>query len=469
MANKPSTQPLLTLIERDWMGMNSDSPRQGISPGEFSWLENLIPLASGTLAAVPYYNTVATLSGETATAFSSVTVNGNSYIVVGTSLGNIYAYAVGTWTRTTVATGFSHNGVTFAAFENQYLLILGTSGGLSYWDGTTTTAVGSPPWGSSTQDIAVWGGRVWVAAGETVFYSAPNSVTDYTAASGGGSFIVSDEYFEGPVVSMVPSQDYLYIIGYGAVLFISNLQLLSGNITYFQVTRASQADGVLNVGSATPFDQGLLLVNGHGVAAFSGVTRQKLSEKMNLFFSNVDYTKNISVCVGTVYNKLCFMALVYYIPKAAYYIACFFDGKWFLHNVGTQSILTWITVNGAPAAFATDGTNINQLFVNSSTNITFKAISAFNDAGDPTSIKELMKFGVEANIPSTSGASVAFTPDTESGSDSSQPFILAAGYNWLRQQSSQFGQYLGVTITGACAGITIQGFMAQFKKGASWP
>lgn len=468
MASKSSAGPF-SLIERDWGGMNSDSPRQAMAPGEFAWLENLIPIASGDLAVVPGKTSVASVSAETINAFSSTTVSGQPYVVGATSNGNVYAWTVPGYTKKTVGSSHATSGITFTSFQNQYLLVLDPTNGLYYWDGTTQTHLSSPPWSGTPQAIAYWAGRVWVAVGLTVFYSAPNSVTDWTTASGGGSFIVSDEYLEGQVVSLVPSQDYLYVVGVGAVLMLSNLQLLSGNVTYFQVTRVTQTNGTYSEPGAETYEDGMVLVNSHGLYSFTGVTVTKLSQNMNVFFSNVDFTKTLSVGVATVYNKTVLMALVYYTPNTAWYLACFFENKWFLCNFGTLSLVTWITLNQIIAGFVTDGTTIYELFTDTTTGIAFKAVSAFNDGGDPTAFKELLKVGVEVNIPSTSGMSVSFTSDTETSSNPSQTFTLATGYNWLRQQTSQFGQYLGLTITGTLAGAVIQGAMAQFKRSVSWP
>lgn len=468
----PSTSRIFSVVERNWLGMNSDSARQGLKPGQFSWLTNLIPLAPGDLAVVPGKNSVASVSGETINSFDTATINGVSYLLVATSLGNAYAYNIGSYTKYTMKTGIGTSGVTFSPFQNEYVLILdGTN--MYYWNGSSSTTV-TVPWSNAAQAIAYWGGRVWVASGLTVFFSAPNSVTDWTVADGGGSFIVSDSYLEGTVKAFVPSQDYMYIVGLGGVLIVSNIQLLSNNTTYFQVTNASQVSGVISVNGATPYAASMLLANAHGVQAFYGVTYKELSGDMDIFFSNVDFTKTISVAVGTIYNQLCFLTLCYYTPDKKWYIVGLSNGKWFTVDMGTLSLLSWVTINAAPAAFATDGTNIYELFVNNTSNLSIKMETAFTDGGDPTSIKEAQKFGVEVNIANSasaiSGTSMSFTADSENGSNPSQSFNLSPGYNWLRQSMSQYGQYIGITLTGTVqSGTVIEGYMAQFKRSVPWP
>lgn len=466
----PSTKQVFSVVERNWLGMNTSSPRQAINPGQFAWLENIMPLAPGTLAVIPDKVSKTSVSAETINAFDTVTVNGVSYVVGSTTAGNVYAWRTDTWVKSTLQTGTSGNACLFAPFENQYVVFI-SSLGLYYWDGATTTKVASPPWTGTPQAMAYWRGQMWVAVGLTVFFSAPNSVTDWTVADGAGSFIVTDQYLEGQVTGLVPCTDYLYILGDGAILMAANTQLLSGNVPYFTVMNVDQVDGVLNYTGAEPYGDSLIFANAHGVKALYGMTKEDMSNDMDIWLSNVDYTKTVSLGVGTIYNQTVMAVLAYYTPTASWYLACVFKKKWFLVNMGTLSLLTWVTLNGAPALFATDGTNIYEMFSGTTTAVSFKAVTQFMDAGDPTSYKSLNKVGIEINIPnsSISGSSISFTADTEKGSDSSQSFTIANGYNWLRTNSQQYGQYIGLTITGALAGSTIEGIMAQYGISATWP
>lgn len=451
------------------LGMVTTSPRQALQPGQFAWLQNVMPLGPGALSVVPNKTSRGTVSGETINSFDSVTISGTSYLVAATSLGNVYAWDVSTYTKHTVVTGLSTSGLTFCPFQNAQLLILDPTNGLYHWPGTGTAAVADASITGTT--IAYWQGYVWVASGLTVQWSAPDTYTDWTAASGGGSAIVTDQYMEGAIQALEPTLDLLYVIGNGAVIAFSNVNLSSTNLTTFQVTNISQIAGISNALSATPFENSLLIANGHGLQSFYGLNVQSLSDDMDIFFSNVDYTKTVALAPATIYNQLIFMVLAYYTPDTAWYLVCCVRGKWFLVDYGTLSFITWLSVSGAPQAYATDGTTVYSLFDDTSTTITGKCKPGFIDGGDPTTFKHMAKAAVEVTIPdaTASGTAITFTSDTETSSNASQTLTPASGYNWLRKSSSQIGQYLGVTVDFTLANATFEGFMWQYSMGKTWP
>ena len=61
--------------------------------------------------------------------------------------------------------------------------------------------------------IATYAGRVWVAFNRTVVFSAPGSATDFSSASGGGSFIMDDETMHSTIQSLCSANNFLYIMG----------------------------------------------------------------------------------------------------------------------------------------------------------------------------------------------------------------------------------------------------------------
>lgn len=468
----PTSNPndsLLTLVQRQFAGMNSTSPRQGLSEADFAWLNNVIPLGNGALAVVPNKVSKATVSAETINSFDSCTISGVPFIIAGTSLGNVYAWRTDTWAKSTVITGLSTSGLSYANWQNSQLLILDNAKGLYNWPGTGTAALVSAT--ITGTSMAAYQGQLWVASGRTITYSAPNSYSDFTAASGGGNFIVTDEWLEGSIVALVSAIDYLWIVGNGSASLLSNVQLLTGNITTFTVTNVSNVSGTASPYAVMPFLRSLVLANGHGVDLFYGMTPQKVSSPLDLFFSNVDFTKTISVAVGTIYNQICVHILCYYTPDAKWYIASMANDRWFLIDYGTQSLLTWIAANGTAQAYCTDGTAIYAMAVDTATPITGKIISRFSDAGDPTTTKQVRKMGFEVNVGSLTSASITWTIDTEVGSGASTVYTpTATGFQWARKDAqAQSGQYLGMTIDFTLANSTFEGFMMQFNYMQQWP
>lgn len=470
MPTLPNNEGPFSLIERNFGGMVTTSPRQAIGSENFAWLENVIPMGPGNLSVVPGKTSVASVSGETINSFDSVTISGVPFLIAGTSLGNVYAWRTDTWAKSTVKTGLSTSGLSFCPYQNTAVLILDNTNGLYAWTGSGTATVANAAIKGTS--IAYWQGYVWAASGLTVTWSAPNSYTDWTAASGGGNIIISDQYLEGSLQAMVPTADILYLVGNGAVIAFSSLSISTANITTFQVTNISQVSGISDLHAVTPFKSAMLLANAHGVETYYGFANQKVSQPMDVWFSNIDLTKTIDIALSTIYNQLCVCVLCYYKPTATWYLASFIDKGWFLVNYGTLSLLTWIAANGSPQGYATNGTTIYSLFTDTATAIAGHWTSAFNDGGDPTAYKSVYKIGVEVNIPdaTVTGTSVTFSSDSETGSNPIQSFAnIGNGYNWLRSNAEQYGQYFGITCQFTLANATFEGMMMQYALSKSWP
>lgn len=473
MADQPAPgaqDELLSLVFREWGGMNSTASRQGLAPTAQAWMENVIPLDNGNATVVPNKQTVVSALGETINSIDTVTISGTSYVVAATASGNVYAWVIGVWTKITVKTGLATSGITFASWQNTQLLILDPTNGYFNWPGSGTAVLVSGTLVGTT--IANYSGRVWINNGRTISFSAPNSFSDFTVADGGGSFIVTDEYMEGAVLRLIASQDWLYILGNGCVLGLNNVQLLAGNITTYSVTNLSSSGGVKSYTGAVVYQRALVTANAHGVDGYYGLTSQKVSSDMDGFFSNVTITANIGAFLGTVYNQVCLHVLVTYTPNGNVYLASFTSGRWFLMNMGTLTYGTWIAQNGSPQAYVTDGPNIYSLATDVTTvAVTGKIITRFWDAEDATMFKQLEKVGVEVSAPSLTSYAVSWTADNESKSTTAYtPAVpVATGYQWLRQSVNQFGQYFGVTINFTLINATFQSVMFQFRYGKPWP
>lgn len=468
--NGGTPDELLSLIFREWSGMNTTASRQALVNNNGDWLENVIPLDVGNLTAVPNKQTVVSALGETINSMDTVTIGGTAYVVAATASGNVYAWVIGVWTKLTVKTGLATSGISFSSWQNSQLLIADPTNGYYNWPGSgSAVLINAALPGAS---IAVYAGRVWIVSGRTVSYSAPNSYTDFTAANGGGSFVVTDEYLEGNVLRLIASQDWMFILGNGSVIALNNVQLLAGNITVFSLTNLNGMGGIKSYAGAAIFGRALVTANAHGVDAYYGLTQQKISSDMDGFFSNISLTAPISVFLGTIYNQVCLHIICTYTPTNTVYIASVTNSKWFLMNMGGMTLGTWISQNASPQAYVTDGPNIYSLATDSTTvAVTGKIITRFWDAEDATRFKQVTKFGMEGSFASLTSASVTWTVDSELQSTSAYTAKIpqATGYSWMRQSVNSVGQYFGVTITFTAINLTFESLMFQFKYGVPWP
>lgn len=446
--------------------MNTSAGRHALAPNEFASLVNVIPIADGNLRVVPAMKALVSVSGQTINSMDSATVNGIPYIVFATSTGGLYALRTDTQALTNIASTLSTSGITFASWQGSNLLVLDPVGGLYHWNGTVFANVTSSVTGTA---IAVYAGRVWVASARTVQYSAPNSFADWTVADGAGNFIITDEYLEGNIVSLVSSIDTLWIVGNGSVNALSNVAIQTGNITTFTVTNISNVSGTSFYTATMPYERSLMLANAHGVELYYGLVPQKISQPMDGFFAGVDYTKNISVALGTLYNQQVLLILCYSLSASKWLIACFTQGKWFLVDYGALSLLTWISQNGSAQAYATDGVNVYALFVDTATAVTGSIQTGFADGSDPSTFKQILKasVGVTAELP---GGSISWTLDTENGSSAVFYDAYSVGYNWLRRDlTGKVGQYFGITVNFTLASANFSEFMVQFSYLTQWP
>jgi hypothetical protein len=162
----------------------------------------------------------------------------------------------------------------------------------------------------------------------------------------------------------------------------------------------------------------------------------------------------------------------------------FFEKKWFITYQGQIQYVSSAPVGGKVNLYGTDTSNSLYQFYNStSASISSYIQTALQDMGDPIRTKQALKFGVEATL--TQGGNLNVTVDSESGSTA--PYVLTNGgvgwYNnsgnvitwtnnsgaiigWLfesgyflyKSDASQYGKYLGLTMTSNNAGFVVNTF-----------
>src|SRR5262249_28297090 len=111
-------------------------------------------------------------------------------------------------------------GAHMTIWQTNPVLIIDPVAGYSSWNGAVYTVIDATRVGSA---IAVFEGRVWIANGRTITYTAPNTFSNFNAADGAGSFVITDEAFTGDVVALVSALEQLWIMGESSVDAVSNV------------------------------------------------------------------------------------------------------------------------------------------------------------------------------------------------------------------------------------------------------
>jgi len=341
-------------------------------------------------------------------------------------------------------------------------------------------------------DVATFSGRVWIAQGRNVYYSAADSYSDFTSVSA-GSITLTDSTLHNSIRAMLSANNFLYIFGDDSINVFSDVRVTNVGATLFTNTNVSASVGSRRINAIFPNFRYVLFLNQYGVYALIGSTTQKISDALDGIFSSIDFTQPIYGGQVLLNNILCAAFNFYYndpVQGLRPIQAVFFDRKWFFSSQGTIKYMTSVSVEGQTRLYASDGTNLTRLYASSTASISSTIKTALWSMGDPIRDKQALKLGVEAII--AQDGQLAATIDSEVGSsptynlannttiwvnnvgqtigwtNNSSAIIgwINAGYQLYKTDAQQWGKYLGVTLTSDSAGIVISTFEMEHEMRA---
>lgn len=339
-------------------------------------------------------------------------------------------------------------------------------------------------------DVATFSGRVWVASGRTLYYSAADSATDFTSVSA-GSLTLSDSTLRGNIKAIVSANNYLYIFGETSINIISDLRVTQEGTTLFTNTNVSASIGTGRTDAIFPYFRSLLFMNDYGMYALVGSTTSKLSDPLDGLFANIDFSQPITGGQVLVNNILCAAFNFTYnepgeSPRQVQ--ALFFDKKWFITSQGALNYVASVPVEGTIRLYGVANKDLYQLYGDATAPINSMIQTALMPLGDPIRTKQALKFGVEATL--TQSATFDITVDSETGSspvytlqnsnvqwinnqnqviawtnNSSQVigWLLSAGYFLYKSDAQQYGKYLGLTLTSNAAAFVVNTFELEHE------
>ena len=346
----------------------------------------------------------------------------------------------------------------------------------------------------SGNDIATYSGRVWIVLGRTIVFSAPNSYQDFTTASFGGSFIITDETLHSNIISILSANNFLYIFGSNSINVISDVAINS-NVTTFSNTNITASVGTIWPSSIVPYFRSVWFANQQGVYALYGSTPNKASDNLDGIFTKIIQSQFVSSGIVQINNILCLAFLCKYQDTSSQrnILLIYFNKKWFVASQGTINYIESAALSGVESLFSTDGTNLYQLFSNTTSSISQTIQTKLWDMGGNPITKQALKFGIESLSP-TQTSSISVGIDTEFSTqtyftnttnqitwynnaggiiswtnNASQTIVwIAAGYTFSMQDVNNVGNYLGVTITSSTPGVIYSGFHLQYEERTPW-
>jgi hypothetical protein len=334
--------------------------------------------------------------------------------------------------------------------------------------------------------IQSFSGRVWIAAGRNVYYSGAGSYSDFTSISA-GTVQLTDSTLHSDIVNLLSANNFLYIFGEDSINVFSDVRVTSNGTTLFTNTNVSASVGTKLPYAIFPYFRSVLFMNDFGVYALVGSTTSKLSDNLDGVVEAIDYD-NYYITAGQVLlnNTLCAAFNVFYTGDASpgRFIQCiFFEKKWFITAQGALKHVTSVPKNGQIFLYGTTGTDLYELYGNSTATIATTIKTALLPMGDPIRDKQALKVGIEATASNINTFIFTMTVDNENrsspgytltssipwvnNSNSTIPWINnvsniiswgATGYNLYKTDAQQYGKYLGMTVQSSSPGYTINGF-----------
>jgi len=337
--------------------------------------------------------------------------------------------------------------------------------------------------------IQSFSGRVWIANGRTVTYSAAGSYSDFTSVSA-GSITLTDATLHGNITQLLSANNFLYIFGDDSINVFSDVRVTTAGTTLFTNTNVSASVGSKLKYAIYPYFRSVLFMNNYGVYALVGSTTTKVSDALDGVFPYIDFDYPVYAGQVLLNNILCAAFNFKYtgglgVSSSSRYIqAIFFDKKWFFTSADNNlAYITSATLSGRINLYGSNGNSCVNLYSDSVSSINSYVMTSLNPMKDPIRTKQALKVGIEATL--TNAAEITVTVDSEQGS--STPVLLgdliawinnssipiswinnssavigwynsSGGYALYKTDAKQWGKYLGMTVTSTNPNFVINGF-----------
>lgn len=374
-------------------GMNTTTSRPGVKDDQMWWCDGFMPIGPRFLRTLYDVGAPITFAGGTSAVvfFEFINIGVTPYCLSVHADGSIRATNTETFVVATIAaagtiTSPSRSTVGISQYGAQYALIVADqTNGYFIWDGTTFYSPGQSAPGGGTMPSSVGGtavetyqGRVWIADGSNIIFSAPGEVADFATGSGGGSFASSDSFLRVRFTQLRQTNGFLYLIADSSVNYISGVQT-SGSppVTTFTNQNADPEVGTPWGSAVTVFNRNILIANSFGVHVSYGAAVTKISDVLDGIYNTVtDFGSFVpSVAKAIIFGKKVFLLLLPIVdPYTGQQVnkLLMWDGKrWW---ASAQSIvLTYIQyqeINSVLTAWGTDGSSIYPLFQQPGTGFT---------------------------------------------------------------------------------------------------
>ena len=157
-------------VIKQFRGVNTKANRTALEEGEFSWLENAMPIGYANIKTISGEKNTAVTFANVASTLVSANINNKDYQLAFQEDGRCEYVDVETSTKGNVAVSgtFSNSRVNITQFKDERVLIGDPDNGVYSWDGTNLVSIGSVGF------IGITNGGTGYTTTPSVVISAPN-------------------------------------------------------------------------------------------------------------------------------------------------------------------------------------------------------------------------------------------------------------------------------------------------------
>jgi hypothetical protein len=324
------------------------------------------------------------------------------------------------------------------------------------------------PFGIQGAAVETYQSRVWVVNGPAVSYSAPQSVSDFSTSSGGGTFTSNDSFLRASYIQPVQTNGFLYLIGDSSINYISGVTT-SGSppVTSFTNQNADPEVGTPYPATVDVWGSNILFANAFGAHVSYGGKVSKISGPLDGIFNSVPNFggKQLSAAKAIVFGKKVWALLLPVVDPVTGQqenkLFLWDQKRWWSTRQDVQ--LTYVQhqeIASVITAYGTDGANVYPLFQQPSVAFTKTVQSKlWARPGGYAAGKAANRAWLLAQYASTAASSFTLSIDNETGSSPvtvtpSGPYTQGV---WVMppQAVSQNGALLGFTVGTNAADMTL--------------
>lgn len=305
------------------------------------------------------------------------------------------------------------------------------------------------PIGTQGTTVETYQNRVWIGNGINLYASGPGTVANFAVSAGGVLATLTDSTLRAQITRLAQSSGYLYIFGDSSISVISNVTTSTAGVTSYNLVNVDPQMGTSWRDSVSALGRALVFANPSGVYVLYGGAAEKVSNPLDGLFLSANWTSPVPTsAIATIFNNRVYMLNFNTInpyTKQSQTMMAMWDGqKWFTSTqLKTPLLIQTQEINSVITAWATDGTNLYQMFQTPSTSLSKVFQTKIRKAPNYTSFKRALRlYFVGANNGLENNPTFTLAADTDAANGTPQTFGLL-------QNSLVFTGTGAITFTGA--------------------